>query len=647
MIESNTMVGTGMKVVCQRDELSQKLGVVARAVSTRASVQILSGVLLRAEGGRLHLAATDMELSLRSSLDAEVGGDGAVVVPGRLLVDLVRLLPENEVTIEHRAEESVVHITSGSSTSTLHTFAAEDFPRLPDLDTVGTFTVDREALLDTISRVARSASRDESRPVLTGILVRFEQGKLVMAATDSYRLSVKETPLEGDAPELEAIIPARALAELTRIAQSGENVELGVHENQVVFAADDVWLTTRRIDGQFPNYKQLLPETFEHEVTLPRNEVLDVVRRVGVMVQRTSPIQLRFAEGELTVFARTQDVGEAKESLPVQFSGEPLEIGFNAEFLREGLESLHVGTQGFSPRTRADAQLVRFGERAGRVGLRGRRGESAVELEVTLELGEGKKAKLNGAALRAAEQLRSEIATLVFTPDRLAVVKGGPAVRRAYFDRVLGRLAPVRAPLVADYAAAVAQRNAALRRVAAGFSSREALAPWTERVADLGHSLVEARTEVIALLAPGFADRAEELGLAVARLVYEGAPPSVEELEAQIDRDVDRGTTGIGPHLDDIQLLSGPRDLRSFGSQGEQRLTVLALLLAEAELIADRRGYSPLLLLDDVLSELDPSRRCVLADRVLEAGQTLITATQASSLPVRPAQLLEVSPGLV
>jgi DNA polymerase-3 subunit beta len=340
MIESNTMVGTGIKIICSQSELAQKLAVVARAVSTRASVQILAGVLLRAEGGRLHLAATDMELSLRSSLEAQVEGEGAVVVPGRLLVDLVRLLPESDVTIEHRPEENVVRITSGSSSSSLHTYAAEDFPRLPDLDAVGTFTVDRESLLDTVSRVARSASRDESRPVLTGILVRFEAGKLVMAATDSYRLSVKETELSGDVPELEAIIPARALSELARIAQTGDSLELGVHENQVVFAADDLWLTTRRIDGQFPNYKQLLPEAFEHDVTLPRSEVLDVVRRVGVMVQRTSPIQLRFAEGELTVYARTQDVGEAKESMPVQFAGDPLEIGFNAEFLREGIESI-------------------------------------------------------------------------------------------------------------------------------------------------------------------------------------------------------------------------------------------------------------------------------------------------------------------
>jgi DNA polymerase III subunit beta len=342
MIESNTMVGTGtgMKVVCSREELAQKLGVVARAVSTRVSVQILSGVLLRADSGRLHLAATDMELSLRSSLEAQVEGEGAVVVPGRLLVDLVRLLPADEVTIEHRAEEGVVHLTCGASSSTLHTYSAEDFPRLPDLDAVGTFTVDRETLLDTISRVARSASRDESRPVLTGILVRFEGGKLVMVATDSYRMSVKETTLEGESPELEAIIPARALSELARIAQSGDTLELGVHENQVVFAADDVWLTTRRIDGQFPNYRQLLPESFEHEVTLPRAELLDAVRRVAVMAQRNSPLRMRFAEGELTLLAQTQDVGEAQESLPVGFTGEAMEIGFNADFLREGIESV-------------------------------------------------------------------------------------------------------------------------------------------------------------------------------------------------------------------------------------------------------------------------------------------------------------------
>jgi DNA replication and repair protein RecF len=275
------------------------------------------------------------------------------------------------------------------------------------------------------------------------------------------------------------------------------------------------------------------------------------------------------------------------------------------------------------------------------------RGTVSVDIELTLEAGAGKKAKLNGAVLRAAEQLRSETATLVFTPDRLGVVKGPPAVRRAYFDRALGRLTPARAQISTAYGAAVAQRNASLRRIAAGFSSRDALAPWTEQVAALGTDLVAARREVLALLGPPFAERAGELGLAAAELRYEGEPLTVVALEHRLERDLDRGVTGLGPHLDDIVLTAGTRELRTFGSQGEQRLAMLALLLAEAELITARRGIPPLLLLDDVLSELDPDRRRILAARVAGAGQALITATDAAMLPVEPGQLLEVTPGEV
>ena len=164
-----------------------------------------------------------------------------------------------------------------------------------------------------------------------------------MAATDSYRLSVKETTLPASTgQELDAIVPARALGELVRIAQGAtrEELELGVQENQVVFGVGDVWLTARRIDGQFPNYRQLRPETFEAELTLPREEFLDAVRRVGVMALRNSPLRLRFEEGQLTIQAQTQDVGEARETLPVAYSGDVLEIGFNPDFLREGLESV-------------------------------------------------------------------------------------------------------------------------------------------------------------------------------------------------------------------------------------------------------------------------------------------------------------------
>jgi DNA replication and repair protein RecF len=323
-----------------------------------------------------------------------------------------------------------------------------------------------------------------------------------------------------------------------------------------------------------------------------------------------------------------------------------LVVGPNGAGKTNLLESLHVGTQGFSPRTRDDAALIRFGAEGARIALEGVRGTVPLSVSVVLGRQRPKEARLNGAPLRTSEQLRGEVATLVFTPDRLAVVKSGPAARRAYFDRALGRLAPARAGLPAEYGAAVAQRNASLRRVSLGVSTRDALAPWTERVAELGSELVTARTETLALLGPGFAEVAAAFGLDDACLGYQGEPPTVDALQARLARDIDRGTTSVGPHLDDVAVLAGARDLRGFGSQGEQRLAVLSLLLAEAELVADRRGLPPLLLLDDVLSELDPDRRRALVERVSGRGQTVITSTTASALPSEADQVVTVSPGV-
>ncbi len=343
MMETDIAVGSGIKITCDRDDLAARLGTVSRVVSSRGTVQVLAGVLLRAQDGLLELAATDMELSLRTTLAARIEGDGAVVVPGKLLVDLTRLLPAGEVTIEYRPEEGVTEITAGSYSSRLNIFAAEDFPRLPSVD-VPLHAIDTASLLDTVDRVSRSASRDESRPVLTGIQVRFEGTSLAMAATDSYRLSFKQTELAAAGPDIEAIIPARALSELSRVAAGTDVVQMGINENTVVFGAGDAWLTTRRIDGQFPDVNRLLPETFEIEVDLPRHELRDVVRRAAVMAQRNAPLRLRFAEGELTVSAQSQDVGETSESMPAAFTGEPLEIGFNAEFLADGIDSVNGDT---------------------------------------------------------------------------------------------------------------------------------------------------------------------------------------------------------------------------------------------------------------------------------------------------------------
>ena len=339
MMETDTVVGSSIRVTVDRDELAAGLQLVSRATSSRGTVQVLGGVGIRAAEGLLELEATDMELSLRTTVPATVEGEGVLVVPAKLLGDIVRLLPSGEVTLAHRPEDGAATIESGSYSSRLNVFAAEDFPRLPSVD-VPLQEVDATALLDTVQRVSRAASRDESRPVLTGILVQFEGAKLTMAATDSYRMSVKETALEGGGPELEAIIPARALDELGRVAAGAERIQLGINDNHVIFGTGQAWLTTRRIDGQFPNVQQLRPESFEVELELNRAELLDVVRRAAVMAQRNTPLRLRFDEGELTISAQSQDVGETRESLAVRYAGEPLEIGFNAEFLREGLESV-------------------------------------------------------------------------------------------------------------------------------------------------------------------------------------------------------------------------------------------------------------------------------------------------------------------
>jgi DNA polymerase-3 subunit beta len=189
----------------------------------------------------------------------------------------------------------------------------------------------------------RAASRDESRPVLTGILVELGPDSITMAATDSYRLAVKTTPLQQGPPEeLRPIVPARAIGELVRVAAlvEGDTLDVAVEQNQVLFGLGDVWLSARRIDGQFPNYRQLLPDAFEHDVVLDRAELTDVLSRMELLAHRNSPLRLRFEPGEVTVSAQTQEVGEGRETVACDFRGEPLEIGFNAGFLRDGVESV-------------------------------------------------------------------------------------------------------------------------------------------------------------------------------------------------------------------------------------------------------------------------------------------------------------------
>jgi DNA polymerase-3 subunit beta len=331
-----------MKFTISRDKFLQQLGIAVRGVSTRSAIQTLSGVLLRAGDGGVELQATDMELGVRVRVEASPERDGAVVVPGRLLLDVIRSLPKDEVSLEHRTTEQDVEVVSGPSKFHLRTLPLDDFPKLPEAGSGQVVRVPSGAFIETINRVARSASRDETRPHLTGVLVSASEKELRMVATDSYRLSVKETQLEQALEgSLEANVPARTLQELSRIAQGEGADEIAITslEHQVIFSVGDVVLSSRLVEGRFPNYKQLLPETFEHELRMNGPELAEVVRRISLLAQKNAPLRLRFTDGALEISAQTPDVGEASESLPAPFKGEPLEIGFNPEFLRDGLES--------------------------------------------------------------------------------------------------------------------------------------------------------------------------------------------------------------------------------------------------------------------------------------------------------------------
>ena len=332
-----------MKLRISRDALLAGLQVVGRAVSTRAALPSLSGIKLTAGDTALTLQATDNELGLTITLsDISVERPGTLLLPGRLLGDVVRSLAPGDLVLALRPEERDVELTAGAARFHLRTLPAEDFPRLPGFEGGGA-KLPATPLAETIDRVARAASRDEVRPILTGVLFQAQGATLTMVATDSYRLSVKHTELEASLPEpVEANVPARALRELARIVtqEGAEEVAISMARNQAVFKAGAVVLSSRLIEGQFPSWRQLIPESFEHEVRLPRSELLEITRRISQLAQRNAPLRFAFAEGELTVAAETPDVGDASEAIPAPYAGEPLEIAFNPQFLIEGLESV-------------------------------------------------------------------------------------------------------------------------------------------------------------------------------------------------------------------------------------------------------------------------------------------------------------------
>jgi DNA polymerase-3 subunit beta len=334
-----------VKISLERERLLEQLQIASRVASSRSAIQALSGVQLIAADVGCELLATDMDVGLRVPLEADVARDGMVVLPARLVLDVVRSLPAEAVTLELRTAEQDVELASGNARFHIRTLRGEDFPPFPEAEDGSVVELGADAFVSTALKVAGSASRDETRPVLTGILVSASDRELRMVATDSYRLSVKETTLEAQLPSgFEVNVPARALQELARLVAhtQEEKLQVSVRQNQVLFTLGPVVLSSRLIDGQFPNYRQLLPETFEHQLRLP-SEFTEVVRRISLLAQKNAPLRLAFAPGEVTVSAQTPDVGGALEAMPVAFAGEPLEIGFNPEFLRAGLDAIEEG----------------------------------------------------------------------------------------------------------------------------------------------------------------------------------------------------------------------------------------------------------------------------------------------------------------
>jgi len=327
-------------------------------------------------------------------------------------------------------------------------------------------------------------------------------------------------------------------------------------------------------------------------------------------------------------------------------------VGPNGAGKTSLVEMIHFGALAYSPRTTTEAQVVAFGQEVTRVELEARLASGPSRVEVGFRPGEPKKVVVDGVPERSAAGLLARFPVLVFTPDRIRLVQAGPVLRRTYVDRAIVRLWPALADVPAAYARALAQRNHLLRRLRAGHGDPEALVGWDDVTARAGADLEAARARLCDRLAPAFAARLEQLGGAPGeqplRLVANTEPGELAAtLRERRRRDIERAATGAGPHLDDVELRESGRDLRRFGSQGEQRRALLALILAEADLLTSERGEQPLLLLDDVTGEFDAERRTLLLDAVSRFEQAIVTTTDEADLGARASALLRVASGKV
>ncbi|HET7483313.1 MAG TPA: DNA polymerase III subunit beta [Actinomycetota bacterium] len=340
-----------MKFRCERDDLLNAVQFASRAISNRATLPVLSGLRIEAgEHGRVSLAATDLELTMETSTAAAVDEPGKAIVPGRLFGEMTRSLSAGQVTVA--AGDAEVEISSGRGRFRVKALAPDDYPALPieDRGSEGAsvdITLDGDALATALSQVVRAASADESRQILTGVLWEIDGSKVTLAATDSYRLGVRTLEMPDDTgAQRNVVLPSRALSELGRALQAGPStLRATVKDNLASFSvgstegSDEATIGSRFIEGEFPKYRQLLPQGYPNTLEIDREALLEVTRRVGLLAQNNLPVKLQLGE-ELEVSAHTPDVGEGQEILDADYSGDPLVIAFNPQFLNDGLSAI-------------------------------------------------------------------------------------------------------------------------------------------------------------------------------------------------------------------------------------------------------------------------------------------------------------------
>jgi DNA polymerase-3 subunit beta len=325
-----------VKFRCDRDDLSEALQTVQRGVSSRPGIPALTGVLIEAgpEGG-LVLTTTDLEVSARLEIDVQVAEVGIALVPARLLADTVKSL--SDAPVEFEADQAQARIRCAAYEGSLRLLPAEDFPALQP--PAGTrVVVECATFAEAVGQVGRAASRDEARPVLTGILLEVSREGITLVSTDSYRLAVREIVATA-AGEARAIVPERAMSEAGRAAQGLEKgeVELFLDESQVSARVGSLTLTSRLIEGEFPNYRQLLPEAYENRLTVSRQQLTDAVHRVGLLARDTSPVRMEFNALGVKLSSSSPDLGQAVEAVEARYEGEDITAAFNPHYLADGL----------------------------------------------------------------------------------------------------------------------------------------------------------------------------------------------------------------------------------------------------------------------------------------------------------------------